>query len=186
MLQTAIMEETNSSNRLNELEKTITVFQDQLFRFAFFRTGSLADSQDIVQDVFVKFYKNQLHPSNINNIKSYLFRSISNACTDYQRRNKKHLFESIEKFNDSKFLQEKDASTHLLLIEEYQRIEKLLQNVPEEQAEIIRLRVLDNLSFIEIAELLFQPVTTVKSRFKYGIDKLKNILHPKENLYELQ
>ena len=50
------MEETYSQNIFDELEKVITEFQDQLFRFAFFRTGSLADSQDIVQDVFVIFF----------------------------------------------------------------------------------------------------------------------------------
>ena len=103
------MEETFSSNRFKELEQLITQFQDQLFRFAFFRTGSLADSQDIVQDVFVKFYKNQNHLSIINKIKPYLFRSISNACTDFQREKKKHLFEPIENIPDSKFLQEKDS-----------------------------------------------------------------------------
>jgi RNA polymerase sigma-70 factor (ECF subfamily) len=178
------MEQTNSSNSFDELGTIITAFQDQLFRFAFFRTGSLADAQDIVQDVFVTFFKNQQHPSNIRNVKHYLFKSISNACTDYQRKKKTH-FESIDKINDSKFLQEKDASHHLLMIEEFQRIEKLLQNVPYQQAEIIRLRVLDNLSFVEIAQLLVQPVTTVKSRFKYGIDKLKLVLHPKKDLYEL-
>lgn len=178
------MEETYDCKLSDEFGKVITEFQDQLFRFAFFRTGSLADSQDIVQDVFVIFYKNQKLRSTVYNIKHYLFRSISNACTDYQRKKKNH-FESIEKINDSIILREKDASHHLLMIEEFQRIEKLLHNVPDEQAEIIRLRVLDNLSFVEIAELLAQPVTTVKSRFKYGIDKLKLVLHPKNKLYEL-
>ena len=84
------MEVNNSYNQLEEFGKIITEFQDQLFRFAFFRTGSLADSQDIVQDVFVIFFKNQQHPSTIHNVKHYLFRSISNACTDYQRKKKNH------------------------------------------------------------------------------------------------
>ena len=39
--------------RLDELERVIELYQDALFRFAFFRTGSLADSQDIVQNVFL-------------------------------------------------------------------------------------------------------------------------------------
>ena len=180
------MEDSNSSNRLQGFGKIISEFQDQLFKFAFFRTGSLADSQDIVQDVFVKFYKNKQYPSAIRNIKPYLFRSISNACADYQKKKKKFLFESLDKMDDSKFLQEKDASYQLLLTEEYCRIEKVLQNVPVEQAEIIRFRVLDNLSFVEIAEILSLSVTTVKSRFKYGIDKLKFILHSNETIYELQ
>lgn len=41
--------------RLDELERVIELYQDALFRFAFFRTGSLADSQDIVQNVFLKW-----------------------------------------------------------------------------------------------------------------------------------
>jgi RNA polymerase sigma-70 factor (ECF subfamily) len=178
------MEETNGRNLLDEFEKIITEFQDQLFRFAFFRTGSLADSQDIVQDVFLKLFKNYEYPSTVQNVKHYLFRSISNACTDYQRK-RKPFFESIEKISDSNFLQEKEASHQLLLTEELQRIDTILQNIPDEQAEIIRLRVLDNLSFVDIAQLLAQPVTTVKSRFKYGIDKLKLVLHLKKDLYEL-
>jgi DNA-directed RNA polymerase specialized sigma24 family protein len=42
------MEKAFSSNGLQEIEKVIASFQDQLFRFAFFRTGSSADAQDIV------------------------------------------------------------------------------------------------------------------------------------------
>jgi RNA polymerase sigma-70 factor (ECF subfamily) len=178
------MEARYSSNQLQEFEQLISVFQDQLFRFAFCRTGSPADAQDIVQDVFVKFFKTQQRSVPVNNIKHYLFKSISNACKDYQSR-KKHFFESVDAIDDSKFLQEKDASANLMMAEEYRRIEKILDHVPEEQAAIIRLRVLDNLSFVDIAALLELPVTTVKSRFKYGIDKLKQFLHPKKALYEL-
>lgn len=178
------MEVRYSSKELQEIEQLISAFQDQLFRFAFYRTGSPADAQDIVQDVFVKFFKTQQRSVPINNIKHYLFKSISNACNDYQSR-KKHFFESVDTIDDSKFLQEKDAAANLLLAEEYQRIEKILDHVPKEQAAIIRLRVLDNLSFVDIAALLELPETTVKSRFKYGIDKLKQFLHLKKALYEL-
>ena len=70
-------------------------------------------------------------------------------------------------------MNEKDVSEGLLQIEEYQRIEILLGKLPDEQAEVLRLRVIDELSFVEIASILKIPVTSVKSRFKYGIDKLK-------------
>lgn len=173
------MELNQSHTQFDETVKTISTFQDQLFRFAFFRTGSLADAQDIVQDVFVTFFKRHQHPSVILNVKHYLLRSIANACTDYQRK-KKIRFEQVDTVNQSGFLQEEDASHHLLMIEEYQRIEQLLQHVPEGQAEVIRLRVLDNLGFTEIAELLAEPVTTIKSRFKYGMDKLRVVLHAKK------
>lgn len=67
--------------------------------------------------------------------------------------------------------------------EEYHRIEALLQKLPEEQAETIRLRVLDDLSFTDIATILNIPVSTTKSRFKYGIDKLKSKVFKLKEVY---
>lgn len=167
------MELANGRSKLDELEKVITEFQDQLFRFAFFRTGSFADSQDIVQEVFIKLYHENGYLNSIKNIKHYLYRSIANACVDYHRKSKKLKFEPIDTATLPSNLQEKEALHNLIQIEEYNRLECLLNGLPEEQSEIIRLRVFDNLSFVEIATILEIPVTTIKSRFKYGIDKLK-------------
>jgi RNA polymerase sigma-70 factor (ECF subfamily) len=65
--------------------------------------------------------------------------------------------------------------------EEFRRINSLLSSIPEEQAEVIRLRVIDEMSFVEIAEIMKAPVTTIKSRFTYGIIKLKtNVNYQKE------
>jgi len=167
------MDVANGRSKLVELEKVITEFQNQLFRFAFFRTGCFADSQDIVQDVFIKLYHNNTNIQSVDNIKSYLYRSISNACIDYQRKSNKLKFESIDKAVIPLNMQENDASYQLTQIEEYKRLENLLSELPEEQKETIRMKIFDNLNFVEIAEILELPVTTIKSRFKYGIDKLK-------------
>lgn len=47
------------------------------------------------------------------------------------------------------------------------RIDSLLGSLPE-QADVIRLHTFGSLHFTEIAEVLDCPVTTVKSRFRYG------------------
>ena len=180
------MGKANGHSKLKELGNVITEFQDQLFRFAFFRTGSFADSQDIVQEVFIKFYQENSYLSSVKNIKFYLFKSISNACVDYHRKTKKLKFEVLETITSTSVLHEKDALQKMIQIEEYDRIEELLSELPNEQSEAISLRVLDNLSFAEIALILDVPVTTVKSRFKYGIDKLKTkIVNSKEISYGL-
>lgn len=167
------MEESHGRDRLKELEHVITEFQDQIFRFAFFRTGCFADAQDIVQDVFIKLYRDMDSLHLVNNLKSYLFRSVSNACTDYQRRSKRNRFDTLDGAAIPLEQHENATSNQFMLVEEYNRIEGLLKGLPIEQAEVIRLKVLDNFSFVEIAQLFEIPVTTVKSRFKYGIEKLK-------------
>ncbi|MDD2197558.1 MAG: sigma factor, partial [Bacteroidales bacterium] len=72
------MELANGRSKLDELERVIVEYQNQLFRYAFFRTGSYADSQDIVQNVFIKLYNNNGNLSSIKNVKHYLYRSITN------------------------------------------------------------------------------------------------------------
>lgn len=57
--------------------------------------------------------------------------------------------------------------------QEYRRINTLLHSIPVEQAEVIRMRIHGDRSFVEIADILEIPVTTVKSRFLYGIEKIK-------------
>ncbi|MCX6222869.1 MAG: RNA polymerase sigma factor [Bacteroidia bacterium] len=177
------MEVANGRSKLVELEKVITKFQDQLFRFAFFRTGCFADSQDIVQEVFIKMYHENGNLHAVNNIKNYLYRSISHACIDYQRKSRKLNFEPLDKTVLPVNMYEKDASHNLIQIEEYNRLENILCELPGEQSETIRLKFFDNLSFVEIAIILEVPVTTIKSRFKYGIEKLKNKIAISKEVY---
>ncbi len=177
------MEVANGRSKLVELENVITEFQDQLFRFAFFRTGCFADSQDIVQEVFIKMYHENGNLQSVTNIKNYLFRSISHACIDYQRKSRKHKFESIEKTVLPANMYVKEESHNLIQIEEYNRLEKILCELPSEQSETIRMKFFDNLSFVEIAIILEVPVTTIKSRFKYGIEKLKNKIAKSKEVY---
>lgn len=167
------MEIANGRSKLDELERVITEYQDQLFRHAFFKTSSYADSQDIVQDVFISLYHDNGNLSSIKNVKHYLYRSITNACFDYHRKSRKRKFEPIETANLLGRMCEKDASEVLVYIEECNRLDELLKGLSEEQSEVIRLRIFDNLSFVEIASILETPVTTIKSRFKSGVDKLK-------------
>jgi len=57
------------------------------------------------------------------------------------------------------------------------RIAGLLALLPEEQAEVIRLKTSDSLTFARIAELTGSTEATVKSRFRYGIGKLRKLIN---------
>ena len=59
---------------------------------------------------------------------------------------------------------------------DYQRIAQLLSEIPEEQAEVIRLRIYGNNSFADVAEILALPLPTVKSRFLYGLEKIRRAM----------
>ena len=73
---------------------------------------------------------------------------------------------------------ENEAVEKLRMKEEFMRINNILNMLPNEQAEVVRFRIIDELSFKEITTILGKPESTIKSRFQYAIKKLKN--------YELQ
>lgn len=172
----------SENEKLKDLERIIDEYQDSMFRFAFFYTGSSADSQDIVQDLFLRIYENMDNLS-IGNIKSYLFRGISNGCSNYFRQKRMSKSVPLDPLA-ARLAAENDNAEEVT--KEYERIKALLDAIPAEQAEIIRLRTIGGLAFTEIAEMLDIPVTTVKSRFRYGIDKLKSKINLQETEYEVR
>ena len=155
---------------LNELERLIVKEQDMLFRFAYMRVGSRADAEDIVQDVFLKFFRSSEGLCSVRNVKHYLIRSISNACKDFHRRKQDNL--PLEKA-DKEIVSDDDLKMH----EEYLRITELARTLPQEQKEILYMKCIDGLKFREIADILEIPQATVKSRYRYAIQGIQKQLN---------
>ncbi|MDR2064499.1 MAG: RNA polymerase sigma factor [Prevotellaceae bacterium] len=172
-----------TKNKINELESIIEEYQDQLFSFAFFRVGSYDIAQDIVQDVFLKFFQNKRTLVSVKNIKTYLLKSIANACIDYKRKYGKIKMDNIESVGNDIADDEKNDEEKMC-IAEFMRIEDLLSELPDEQAEVIKLKFVDELNFVESAGILNISVNTVKSRYRYGISKLKETHKIKGTYYE--
>lgn len=153
----------NSNNNIEQLAEWIDKWQEQLFRYAFYRVGNRSDAEDVVQDAFLKIASTT---TPISNPKAYLFRIVSNGCVDSLRQ--KSLLQPLqERIPTTSYSEEMEAQ------EEFKRIERLLSRLPEQQSEVIRLHIHAGLKFTEIAEMLEEPATTIKSRFASGIEKLK-------------
>ena len=114
-----------TQQRLDELESVIVREQDMLFRFAYMRVGSRADAEDIVQDVFLKFFRSSEGLGSVRNVKHYLIRFLSNACKDFHRRKQDNL--PLEKAY-KEIVSDDDLKMH----EEYLRITELARTLPQE------------------------------------------------------
>ena len=157
---------------MTEFVLFVDKYRDRLVNHAFYRLGSVEEAEDIVQEVFVKVYAQKLFRKP-ENPEAYLYRMTMNACLDFMRKQKSKLrmLQYFEEENENHL--ENEAIRDLAMKEEYARIDKILKTLPDEQAEVVRFRVLDELSFKEITAITGKPESTVKSRFQYAIKKLK-------------
>ena len=158
-----------------EFEILVEVFQHRLVYYAFRRLGRYEDAEDVIQKVFTGFYLRLGKKKKIRRVGPYLYRMAANACTDFLHKYKRSEV-PLEVVPDEELAANQETSSPEAALIEIRRIEALLRSLPEKQAEVIRLRVIDNLSFPEISAILRCSESTVKSRFRYGIDKLRNNL----------
>ncbi len=160
----------NNTEELKQKEKVVMENLDCLVRFALFRTGDIWLAEDIVQDAVVRFIEHRHPPISPGNLRAYLFRIVYNLSHDRLR----HIVPTTDIPLDS--INEHSASPEQQLdSDEVERINSILESLPEKQREVIRMNVVDDLSFTEISKILSVPASTLKSRFRIGMDKLKKL-----------
>jgi RNA polymerase sigma factor (sigma-70 family) len=158
-----------------EFAALVETYADRLVRYAFRQTRSLHDAEDIVQDVFARTFDGTKARS-VSAVGPYLYRAVGNACTDFLRRRNRAALFCEEVGMDEVLAVGKGPPAATQAAEELARIERLLQKLPAEQAEAVRLRVFDELSLNDIAELTECSINTVCSRLRYAFAKLRSAL----------
>ena len=144
--------------------------KERIFQYASYRLHDIRDVEDVLQNIYVKILDNPQRFNKIENKRAYIYRTLSNECTDYLRSNVRTEFIDDRSFDDYNF-----ETLHTdNFEEEFIMINRLLAILPQEQSDIIRLRHHSNLSFQEIADIMEVPLPTAKARYRYGIEKIRN------------
>lgn len=122
-------------------------------------------AKDITQECFFSFYKKVIsNDSNVRDIKYYLVATCKNLCY----KEKKHLEQFTELTDDTIF--EDYVSKSFVSNEE---ITSLLSVLSKTEVRILKLRLVDELKFKDIALILNQSVNAVSSKYTRVIYKLK-------------
>lgn len=161
----------------DELADVFTAERPRLLRYACYRLGDEEDAKDVLQEAFLKMHTRISDADNlqIKDLRSYLFRTLSNVCAKWQSSSSRLTTIPLDMKADIA-----DTSADTKKEEDYGRIVRLLTEIPEEQAEVIRLRIYGDNSFCEVAEILSLPLPTVKSRFLYGLEKIRKGMKQKQ------
>lgn len=152
----------------NNINKIIEDNLDYLVRFAYYRIGNHVEAEDLVYDAVLRFLEKAPEDITPESVRLYLFRIVHNLCLDNTRAKQKDPL-PIDGIDIE------DRTTDILDLEDADRINDCLDSLPQREADVIRMNVIDNLSFVEISGILSIPQSTAKSRYKSGMDKLRKL-----------
>ena len=134
---------------IEKLELLMAIHTESLFRIAYYYTKDLQIAEDIVQDVFIKFYHQKQYEER-GEMKAYLARMTINKCKDYL---KSWAYRKI-KFQH-KFLKQKAIfEDTLILQDEHALLDEAILRLPIKPREAIVYYYLEDTT---LAELVVEP-----------------------------
>lgn len=165
--------------RADALERIYRKYRSFLLRVACGLLSDVAAAEDAVHDTFLRFARSPEKVSLGGSLKAYLATCVLNAARDEARRAKRR------PNGDSETLayvadHSPEPDQWLILNERSAVIFRALGQLPEDQREAVSLRLLGDIPFRRIAAMSGVPTATVRSRFRYGLIKLRSTLNGKE------
>lgn len=143
-----------------------------LYGYALSIAGRADVAADCVQDLWLKVVKNAHKLAGYTNPRAFMFKTLRNRVFDEFRRSGTER-KLTARFAEVPLVKPKDG---LASQEEAEALEKALKELPEDQREVVLLRVYGELPFSEIADIVGAPVKTVESRHRLALEKLREKL----------
>jgi|SRR5690554_90911 len=181
ILSDAVLVRQYASGNEWALAQLIERHQARIFGFIFSKVKDRDLANDIFQETFIKVI-NTIRKGSYNEegkFLSWVMRIAHNLIIDYFRKaNKIQLQRDYDDFSIFDGIEDREKNIEAKLI--YEQIEDdlqiLISRLPEEQQEIIRLRLYDDLSFKEISELTGLSINTALGRMRYAVLNLRKII----------
>jgi RNA polymerase sigma-70 factor (ECF subfamily) len=148
------------------------------FSLAYRMVGNRGAAEDTVQEAFLSIWRSRLRYDQARgSVRTWVLGIVHNRAIDALRRSMVHdrrreTMEGVEERQEAPERTEVEVARR----EEARNIRDALETLPDEQRKTIELAYFGGFSHSQIAELLNEPVGTVKGRMRLGLDKMRRQL----------
>lgn len=155
----------------NEIEfnKLYEKYKALVYGASFSILKNKEDSEEIVQKVFIKLWRIEKNKLPTSNEASWLYSITKNETLNFLRNQK-------EEYNIDELYYITDEDKEVNEIIEKDTYNRILSKLNKKDQEIVSLKILSNLSFKEIAQILDMPIGTVQWKYYKSLHTLKILL----------
>ena len=171
--------EACQSGEASAFDVLVARWEDRIRGAAFRFLGSEEEARDVAQEAFLKAYRALGGFKREARFSSWLYQIATNLCRDRLRRRKTRATVSLEEIEENgPVMVEARPGAHdrLLQMDLARAVRRAVEALPDEQREVVILKEYQELTFIEIAQTLDVPVSTVKTRLYRGLGQLRRRL----------
>lgn len=152
--------------------------QKGLLRLSMRFMKDLDQSKDIVQEAFIKAYEKLNLFEGRSSFKSWLYQIAVNGARNKLRENRYH-FTDVNEIEIGTMTTAESDMVHQVVADSLMKQVDLL---PFKQKTALVLRVYEDMSFAEIAEIMDCPYDTAKANYRHGLLKLKEVFEKNTEL----
>ena len=155
--------------------------QQRLFSFIYSKVQDRDITEDVFQDTFIKVIKT-LKKGNYNEEGKFLpwvMRIAHNLVIDHFRKsNRMPTFKNTDEFDIFSVLGDGNLNAEKKIIQEqiYDDVRELVKELPEEQKEVLVMRMYKDMSFKEISENTGVSINTALGRMRYALINMRKLI----------
>ncbi|CAI8359133.1 MAG: ECF RNA polymerase sigma factor SigE [Flavobacterium sp. SCGC AAA160-P02] len=163
------------------LELLIKKHKQRLFSFIFSKVQDKNTTEDIFQDTFIKVIRT-LKRGNYNEEGKFLpwvMRISHNLIIDHFRKsNRVKIFKNTDEFDIFSLISDGSLNAEKKIIQEQilSDVKELVKELPDEQREVLVMRMYRDMSFKEISENTGVSINTALGRMRYALINLRKII----------
>jgi RNA polymerase sigma-70 factor (ECF subfamily) len=165
----------------NALAVLIKRHQSKIYGFIYSKLPDRDVADDIFQDTFIKVIKTL--KSNAYNEEGkflpWVMRIAHNLIVDHFRKNKKMpLLRDTDEFSIFSVIKDDSKTIEGLMISQVieDDLRRIIQELPADQKEVLVMRIYQDLSFNEIAEITGVSINTALGRMRYALMNLRKVI----------
>ena len=159
-----------------DIERLYDEHAQALFAFLLNFTRHEADTRDLLQELFVKLASRPELLDDVRDERAFLLRLAHNLAIDLIRRRgtREKNCEQLANAPAPIFAPAAEPDEGAFR----EALSAALGEIPPDQRAVVHLKLWEGLTFDQIADLLGIPLNTAASRYRYGLDKLRERLRP--------
>ncbi len=163
------------------LELLIKRHQQRLFSFIYSKVHDKDITEDIFQDTFIKVIKTLKKGSYNEEGKflPWLMRIAHNLIIDFFRKNNRMpSFKTTDEFDIFSIIGDGKLNAEKQIIQDqiYADVKEIIKELPEEQKEVLIMRMYKDMSFKEISENTGVSINTALGRMRYALINMRKLI----------